>query len=145
MISRRKIFSSLVLASDGVLSYPTQILSTVPKAETELGKVKIRDVKTAVIDIKYSTTLIKVTTDSGLYGLGEAFPKAKVVDLINDYKEFIISEDPLQVKYLYEKNRRLGGLKLYEYDLSQHVYTGRHHSIGTRLHGHQVIPGAGIR
>lgn len=103
MLTRRKFVSSAGVAAAGVLSYPARILPAMPKVATELGKVKIRDVKTAVIDIKYKTTLVKVTTDSGLYGLGEAFPKAEVTDLIDVYKEFIIGEDPLQVEYLYEK------------------------------------------
>jgi len=68
-----------------------------------LGQVKITDVKTAAIDIRYKTHLVKVTTDSGLYGLGEAFPKAEVADDIQLVKDQIIGRDPLQVEVLHHR------------------------------------------
>jgi L-alanine-DL-glutamate epimerase-like enolase superfamily enzyme len=75
-----------------------------PGAVTEVGKVKIQDVKTAAIKIKkYKTHLVKITTNAGLYGLGEAYPKAEVEDDIHLAKKEIISEDPLRVEYLHQK------------------------------------------
>jgi len=103
MLTRRSFLRAAGVTAAGVLSYPFQILRAMPKAVTELGKVKIRDVKTAVIDIKYNTHLVKVTTDSGLYGLGEAFPKAEVGSDIHAIKEQIIGEDPLKVEYLHQR------------------------------------------
>jgi L-alanine-DL-glutamate epimerase-like enolase superfamily enzyme len=78
-------------------------LKAAPRAATELGKVKIRDVKTATVRIKYDAHLVKITTDSGLYGLGEAYNRAGVVDHINSIKRQIIGQDPLQVDYLWHK------------------------------------------
>ncbi len=103
MLSRRKFFGLAGLATAGLFSSPERILRANPKAATELGKVKIRDVKTAIVKIRYNTTLVKVTTDSGLYGLGEAFPRADVAGSIHSMKRQIIGEDPLQVEYLYQK------------------------------------------
>jgi len=103
MLTRRNFLTAGAAAMTGLLSNPSQILQAVPKAETELGKVKITDVKTAVVNIKYNTTLVKVTTNSGLYGLGEAFPKVEVRGAIQELREIIIGEDPLKVEVLQQK------------------------------------------
>ncbi len=73
------------------------------KAEKELGKVKITDVKTASIKLgKYDIELVKVETDSGIYGLGETYPQtAGVLENIKHVKKAVIGEDPLQVEYLF--------------------------------------------
>lgn len=80
-----------------------EILRAAPQAATELGRVKIRDVKTATVRIKYDAHLVKVTTDSGLYGLGEAYNRDGVVSHIHSIKKQIIGQDPLQVDYLWHK------------------------------------------
>ena len=103
MLTRRSFLGAACATTAGLVSYPSQLLQAMPKAVTELGKVKIRDVKTAVVKIKYNTTLVKVTTDSGLYGLGEAYPKVDVTGHIRDVKKQIIGEDPLKVEYLCQK------------------------------------------
>ncbi len=89
------------MTTAGALANAPQILRAAPQAKSEFGKVKITDVKTAAINIKYKTHLVKVTTDSGLYGLGEAYPKAEVAQDIETIKERIIGRDPLQVEYLH--------------------------------------------
>ena len=48
--------------------------------------------------------LIKVETDSGLYGIGEAYRGWGVKDLVvNKMKGIIVGEDPLNVDKLYTK------------------------------------------
>lgn len=73
------------------------------KAEKELGKVKITDVKTASIKLgKYNIELVKVETDGGIYGLGETYPQtAGALENIKHVKKAVIGEDPLQVEYLF--------------------------------------------
>ena len=100
MLTRRNFFGAAGLATAGALSYSGQILKAMPSASGSFGNVKVRDVKTAAIDVGYKTHLVKVTTDSGLYGLGEAFPKAEVAEDIKTIKEEIIGRDPLAVEYL---------------------------------------------
>ncbi len=97
-----------LVAAGGALALATLlerpgILKAAPQAATELGKVKIRDVKTATVRIKYDAHLVKVTTDSGLYGLGEAYNRDGVLSHIHSIKRQIIGEDPLQVDYLWHK------------------------------------------
>ena len=103
-MNRRKFLTAAgaAVALNSLLEEP-RILTAAPQAATELGKVKIRDVKTATIKIKYDAHLVKVTTDSGLYGIGEAYNRAGVVDHINSIKRQIIGQDPLQVDYLWHK------------------------------------------
>ena len=104
MISRRTFFGAVGMTTAGVLAVPSRLLKTKPKAVTELGKIKIKDVKTATLNLKkYNTTLIKVTTDSGLYGLGEAYPKVDVTSHVADIKHQIIGQDPLHVEVLTQK------------------------------------------
>jgi len=103
MFTRRKFFAAAGVAAASSFAYPSQILRAVPKANTDFGKVRITDIKIAVLNLKYLTTLVQVTTDSGLYGLGEAFPKVDIRPFIKDLKEKIVGEDPLQVEVLYEK------------------------------------------
>lgn len=101
MLSRRSFFGTAGVSAAALLSNPLQVLQARPKVISELGKVKIKDVKTAVVKIKkYKTTLVKVTTDQGIYGIGEAFPKVDVAGHINDVKKEIIGQDPLSVEVL---------------------------------------------
>jgi len=104
MVTRRNFVSAAGVFTTGLYTNPSNILRSVPKVVHDLGKVKIRDVRTAAVKIKkYKTHLIKITTDSGLFGLGEAFPKAEIEQDIQTIKKEIIGEDPLQVEVLHQK------------------------------------------
>jgi L-alanine-DL-glutamate epimerase-like enolase superfamily enzyme len=81
----------------------SQVLKAVPAAEYMLGKVKIRDVETASVMIKYPAHLVKITTDQGVFGLGEAFNGPGVVDNIRELKRYVVGQDPLQVDYLWTR------------------------------------------
>ena len=104
MISRRQFLrtssSAAMLASMPGLP---QILRAAPQAESELGKVKITDVQTATIRFRYDMHLVKVITDAGVYGIGEAYNRAGVLDHIQSIKRQIIGQDPLMVDVLTQK------------------------------------------
>jgi L-alanine-DL-glutamate epimerase-like enolase superfamily enzyme len=106
MVSRKGFLATAAGAAAGaaVLRRP-RLLHAAPPGATKLGTSKITDVKTASVKLTYYYAhLVKVTTDvPGLYGLGEAYNRAGVVDHIHDIKRTIIGEDPLQVDYLYQK------------------------------------------
>ncbi len=103
MINRRKFLGLTGLTTASFFAN-SKILKAIPSAESDFGKVKIIDVKTTAIKIKkYTTHLVKVETDSGLYGLGEAYPKSEVAADIKDVKRKIIGMDPLQVEVLHSK------------------------------------------
>lgn len=67
-------------------------------------KIKITDVKCMVVRGTWDWNLIKIETDSGLYGLGEAYWGWGVKDLVvNKMKGIVVGEDPLNVDKLYTK------------------------------------------
>lgn len=73
-------------------------------AAAHKGKVKITDVKCMIVRGTWDWNLIKVETDSGLYGLGEAYWGPGVKDLVlHQLKQHVIGEDPLNVDRLYHK------------------------------------------
>src|SRR5258706_11429020 len=67
-------------------------------------KVKITDVKMMIVRGTWDWNLIKVETDSGLYGIGEAYWGSGVKDLVlNKLRGIGVGEDPLNVDNLYTK------------------------------------------
>ena len=65
--------------------------------------VKITDVQTAVISGNFDWVLVKIVTDEGVTGLGEAYWGVGVNELVHKCKPLIIGEDPINVGMLYEK------------------------------------------
>ena len=67
-------------------------------------KVKITDVKCMIVRGTWDWNLIRIETDSGLYGIGEAYWGWGVKDLVvNKMAPIIKGEDPLNVDKLYTK------------------------------------------
>lgn len=78
----------------------SKVINSVNGAES----IKIRDVQVAVIQDEYICNLVKITTDVGVYGLGEARVKnLKYIKLIQELKSLIIGENPLRIEYLTRK------------------------------------------
>jgi L-alanine-DL-glutamate epimerase-like enolase superfamily enzyme len=68
------------------------------------NKIKITDVKCMIVRGTWDWNLIKIETDSGLYGIGEAYWGWGVKDLVlNKLKAIVVGEDPLNVDKLYTK------------------------------------------
>src|ERR1700753_500395 len=68
------------------------------------NKVKITNVKCMIVRGTWDWNLIRIETDSGLYGVGEAYWGWGVKDLIVDkMKGIVVGEDPLNVDKLYTK------------------------------------------
>ena len=73
-------------------------------AAAQKGKVKITGVKCMIVRGTWDWNLIKIETDSGLYGIGEAYWGPGVKDMVlNQLAQHIIGEDPLNVDKLYTK------------------------------------------
>ena len=104
MINRRQFLksSSCAALATGVCGL-SQVLRAAPQAESELGKVKVVDVQTATIRFRYDMHLVKVITDSGLYGIGEAYNRGGVINYIQSIKRHVIGQDPLMVDVLTQK------------------------------------------
>jgi hypothetical protein len=105
MLTRRNLLAAAgTMAATAFLPERSQVLKAAPQAGTEFGKVKIKDVKTASVRLTYySAHLVKVITDSGLYGIGEAYRGAGTIDWIRKIKPEVIGQDPLQVDYLWHR------------------------------------------
>src|SRR5690242_7945151 len=89
----------LRVAAAPVVAAPYQRL-----ASAYAKKVKITDVKMMIVRGTWDWNLIKIETDSGLYGIGEAYWGWGVKDLVlNKMKPIVIGEDPLNVDKLYTK------------------------------------------
>src|SRR5258707_4925142 len=91
----RRQFCRTALA--GVFAAPYQRL-----ASALAKKVKITDVKCMIVRGTWDWNLIKIETDSGLYGIGEAYWGWGVKDLVlNKLKPIVVRADPLNVVKLY--------------------------------------------
>lgn len=68
------------------------------------GKVKITDVKCMIVRGTWDWNLVRIDTDAGVSGIGEAYWGYGVKDLlINQLKPQIIGEDPFNIDKLYTK------------------------------------------
>ncbi|HEY9264416.1 MAG TPA: mandelate racemase/muconate lactonizing enzyme family protein, partial [Mycobacterium sp.] len=71
--------------------------------------MKITNISTAVVRYHGEATLVRIDTDEGLSGYGEANPDAGaggVVGVINSIRELLIGEDPRDVEHCWERLRR---------------------------------------
>src|SRR2546427_505920 len=72
-------------------------------AAPEKGRVKIRDIKFMVMQGPRTYTLVKLITDSGVYGIGEGYgnPGAGVKEQMLALKPDLIGKDPLEIDAIY--------------------------------------------
>lgn len=80
----------------------SSLLATLSAAQR--GKVKITDVKCMIVRGTWDWNLVKIETDAGISGLGEAYWGPGVKDIIvRLLKPHLLGEDPLNVDKLYHK------------------------------------------
>lgn len=95
-MTRREL---LAAAAGGVFAAPYRRLAGALKK-----RVKITDVKCMIVRGTWDWNLIKVETDAGLCGIGEAYWGWGVKDLVvNKMRPIVVGEDPLNVDRLYTK------------------------------------------
>ena len=72
-------------------------------AAPERGRVKITDVKVMMLQGPRTYTLIKVLTDSGVYGIGEGYgsPGIGIKEGVLELRPYFIGKDPLEIDALY--------------------------------------------
>ncbi len=64
--------------------------------------VEITDVQTTMVDGNFPWTLVRVYTDAGVTGTGEAYWGAGIPELIERMTPFLVGENPLDIDRLYE-------------------------------------------
>ena len=64
--------------------------------------VEITDVQTVMVDGNFPWTLVRVYSDAGVVGTGEAYWGAGIPELVERMKPFVVGENPLDIDRLYE-------------------------------------------
>lgn len=99
--NRRNFLKALSIGAAGamILAEPYRSL-----AEALRKKIKITDVKCMIIRGTWDWNLIKIETDAGISGIGEAYWGPGVKDLVlKQMRPLIVGEDPMNVDMLYTK------------------------------------------
>jgi L-alanine-DL-glutamate epimerase-like enolase superfamily enzyme len=65
--------------------------------------VQITDVQTAVIEGNFDWVLVRISTDEGFAGLGEAYWGAGVEEIIHSMRPILLGQNPFDIGKLYEK------------------------------------------
>jgi L-alanine-DL-glutamate epimerase-like enolase superfamily enzyme len=125
---------------------------------SEIGKVKISDIKTMMLDGPRTYTLVKIETDAGISGIAEAYgsPGLGVREAIHGLRDSFIGKDPLQIDRLYTvyrytdgsahaQQRAMSGIEMALWDLSGKILDvptstllGGKFRDRVRLYDHQV-------
>ena len=67
--------------------------------------IKITDIKTFLVGVGSRNLLfVKVETDQGIHGIGEAYscgPDEATVATINDFKRWLVGQDPRNIEHLW--------------------------------------------
>src|SRR5258708_36026564 len=76
-------------------------------AAAERKRVKIRDVQTMVFQGPRTYTLVRIVSDAGLHGIGEAYgsPGVGVKEQIDSLKTWLVGKQPLEIESLYTQRR----------------------------------------
>jgi L-alanine-DL-glutamate epimerase-like enolase superfamily enzyme len=100
-VSRRKFFSfagaATAVGGAGLVSGFPQL------AEAQRSTPKIKSVQTMMIQGPRTYTLIKITTNDGVYGIGEAYgsPDVAVKEQIEAIAPLLVGKNPLEIDVLY--------------------------------------------
>ena len=65
--------------------------------------VAITDIETCVVEGNFEWNLVKVHTDAGVTGIGEAYRGGGVTDIIEYMSGFLVGENPLDVERLFRR------------------------------------------
>jgi galactonate dehydratase len=108
------------LSAGSLVGLPFQQAAAMPQtAPRYTGKpeLKITDVQAFVVNAGRNYVYVKVSTDAGIHGWGEAYsagPDEATAATIRDFKDWLVGKDPRNVEYLwatlYNFTRFPGGL-----------------------------------
>src|SRR5579862_4741823 len=99
------------------IPFQTALAQTSPPRYTGKPELKITDVEAFIVNLGRNYVYVKVSTDQGIYGWGEAYsagPDEATVATVRDFREWLLGKDPRNVEYLwatmYNFTRFPGGL-----------------------------------
>src|SRR5947208_8448923 len=112
-LSRRSMLKSVALQALGSVSFfSLPALATAVEENSrpyQRPKLKITDVRTAQVMVHGPQTHVRVYTDQGIYGQGEATDAAAgTASLLHGWRRLLIGRDPLDVEALWERIRTGG-------------------------------------
>jgi galactonate dehydratase len=110
-LTRRSMFKAAALpVAAGAFALPS-LAAAVENSSTphQRPKLKITDIRTAQVRVHGPQTHIRIYTDQGIYGQGEATDAAVGTDaLVRQFRRFLVGQDPLNVDALWERLRTSG-------------------------------------
>jgi galactonate dehydratase len=110
-LTRRSMFKAAALpVAAGAFALPS-LAAAVENSSTphQRPKLKITDIRTAQVSVHGPQTHIRIYTDQGIYGQGEATDAAVGTDaLVRQFRRFLVGQDPLNVDALWERLRTSG-------------------------------------
>jgi galactonate dehydratase len=107
---RRTLLKSGLLSIGGIAGLPA-LSAAVQKASTPYNrpKLKITDIRTAEVRVHGYQVHVRVYTDQGIVGQGEATDAAMgSVPLIQSFARMLVGQDPLNVEAAFERIRTSG-------------------------------------
>jgi galactonate dehydratase len=100
-MKRRQFFTAAALAAA-----PAAALAQAPAPMGNQPAMKITDIKTFLVGAGSRNWIyVKVETDRGIYGIGEAYscgPDEATVKVIEDYKLWLVGQDPRNIQHLWD-------------------------------------------
>src|SRR5215469_12924760 len=109
-LTRRRMLQGAALPLVGVFALPS-LAAAIQELSTsyQRPRLKITDVRTARVRVHGLQTHVRVYTDQGLYGQGEATDAAVGTDaLVDQLRRSLVGQDPLNVDALWERLRVSG-------------------------------------
>ncbi|MHB8510086.1 MAG: mandelate racemase/muconate lactonizing enzyme family protein [Candidatus Dormibacteria bacterium] len=67
--------------------------------------MRITHLSTAVLEANFDWTLVRIDTDGGVSGLGEAFFAPGLTTMIREFEAVLVGDNPLDIDRLYQKMR----------------------------------------
>src|SRR5580700_4435691 len=107
------------IAAGGAIGLPLQAAAMQQEAPRYTGnpQLKITDVQVFLVNAGRNYVYVKISTDQGIHGWGEAYsagPDEATAATVRDFREWLVGKDPRNVEYLwatlYNFTRFPGGL-----------------------------------
>ena len=107
------------IAAGGAMGLPLQAAAMQQSAPRYTGnpQLKITDVQVFIVNAGRNYVYVKISTDQGIHGWGEAYsagPDEATAATVRDFKEWLVGKDPRNIEYLwatmYNFTRFPGGL-----------------------------------
>ena len=99
------------------IPFQAAVAQTSPPRYTGKPELKITDVQAFLVNAGRNYVYVKVSTDQGIHGWGEAYsagPDQATVATVADFKDWLVGKDPRNIEYLwatlYNFTRFPGGL-----------------------------------